>query len=34
MAANLAAFDWQQNFFFVFSKQLNHGKSTWAKDFL
>jgi hypothetical protein len=34
MAANLAAFDWQQNFFFVFSEQLNHRKGTWGKDFL
>jgi hypothetical protein len=23
MAANLTAFDWQQNFFFVFSEQIN-----------
>jgi hypothetical protein len=33
MAANLAAFDWQQNFFFVFSEHLNPGKITRGKDF-
>jgi hypothetical protein len=33
MAANLTAFDWQQNFFFVFSEQLNPGKITRGKDF-
>jgi hypothetical protein len=33
MAANLTAFDWQQNFFFVFSKQLNPRKITPGKDF-
>jgi len=33
MAANLTAFDWQQNFFFVFSEQLNTGKITPGKDF-
>jgi len=32
-AANLAAFDWQQNFFFVFSEQLNPAKITRGKDF-
>jgi len=32
MAANLTAFDWQQNFFFVFSEQLNPGKITRGKD--
>jgi hypothetical protein len=32
-AANLTAFDWQQNFFFVFSQQLNPGKITRGKDF-
>jgi len=32
-AANLAAFDWQQNFFFVFSEQINPGKVTWGKHF-
>jgi hypothetical protein len=32
-AANLAAFDLQQNFFFVFSEQLNPVKIARGKDF-
>jgi hypothetical protein len=31
-AANLAAFDLQQNFFFVFSEQINPGKIARGKD--
>lgn len=31
MAANLTAFDWQQNFFFVFSEQINPPEIAWGK---
>jgi len=34
MAANLTAFDWQQNFFFVFLEQIKSLEITWGKDFL
>jgi hypothetical protein len=32
MAANLTAFDWQQNFFFVFSEQINPPEIARGKD--
>jgi hypothetical protein len=33
MAANLTAFDWQQNFFFVFSEQINSSGNRMEKGF-
>jgi hypothetical protein len=33
MAANLTAFDWQQNFFFVFSEQIKSSGNRMEKGF-
>jgi hypothetical protein len=33
MAANLTAFDWQQNFFFVFSEQIKSSGNRMGKGF-
>jgi hypothetical protein len=32
-AANLTAFDWQQNFFFVFSEQIKSSGNPMGKGF-